>query len=130
MRGLALVAMITLVPSVASASPGWLVKCPYSHSNMDDPIKFPGQQGAAHLHDFYGSTTTNYLSTYSSMVASLTTCGTAGDSSGYWTPALYRNGVRVLPQGSYADLATRQQFYYRIDSESGATVEPFPPNFK
>src|SRR6478672_6054072 len=101
MRALGLVVMLTLIPSVASAGSGWAVKCPYSHSNNDDPIKFPRQQGATHLHDFYGSMTTNYLSTYSSMRASPSTCGTAGDTSGYWAPALYRNGVRVFPQGSF-----------------------------
>jgi hypothetical protein len=125
MRALVLAAMI-LVPSAASAAPGWLVRCPYTHSNNDDPIKFPGQQGASHLHDFYGSRTTDYRSTYGSMIASLTTCGTAGDTSGYWTPALYRNGVKINPAGS-----VREQFYYRKDNySSGTVVEPFPPNFK
>ena len=131
MRALGLVVMLTLIPSVASAGSGWAVKCPYSHSNNDDPIKFPRQQGATHLHDFYGSMTTNYLSTYSSMRASPSTCGTAGDTSGYWAPALYRNGVRVFPQGSFDGEETREQFYYRKDNlSSGTTVEPFPANFK
>ena len=46
MRSLILTAMLLAVPTVAAAGDGWLTKCPYSHSNHDDPIKYPGQQGA------------------------------------------------------------------------------------
>jgi Domain of unknown function (DUF1996) len=131
MRGLVLAIPIMLVPAMASASPGWVVKCPYSHSNQDDPIKFPGQPGASHLHDFFGSTTTSYLSVYSTMVGSPTTCGTEEDKSGYWVPALYKSGVKINPAGSWNGRSTRQQFYYRNDNYSSRTkVEPFPPNFK
>ena len=49
-----------MVAAVASAgSPGWITECPYSHSAPDDPIRFPGQPGASHLHDFFGVTTTS-----------------------------------------------------------------------
>jgi hypothetical protein len=120
-----------MVSSPAYANPGWVVKCPYSHSNNDDPIKFPSQQGASHLHDFFGSRTTNYLSTYESMVGSPTTCGTTTDKSGYWSPALYKNSVKVNPAGSWNGRSTRQQFYYRDNNVSSSTViEPFPPGFQ
>ncbi len=32
--------------------------CPYSHSFKDDPIVFPGQPGASHMHSFFGNTST------------------------------------------------------------------------
>jgi hypothetical protein len=131
MRSLVLAAMVTLVPLAASASPGWVIKCPYSHSNMDDPIKYPRQQGVSHLHDFYGSNSTNYLSTYISMIGSSTTCGTGDDKSGYWAPALYKNNVKISPGGSWNGKTTREQFYYRDNNySSDAVIEPFPPNFK
>lgn len=131
MRSVVIAAMVTLVPLVASASPGWVMNCPYSHSNMDDPIKFPGRQGVSHLHDFYGSSSTSYLSNYSSMASSRTTCGRLGDTSGYWAPALYKDGIKINPSALWAGRKTRQQFYYRdTNYSSDAVIEPFPPNFK
>ena len=67
----------------------FLVHCGYSHTLKDDPIVYPGQPGASHTHDFFGSTTTNANSTDASMIASGSTCNIAGDTAGYWTPALY-----------------------------------------
>ena len=131
MRNLVLASVIALFPSLAAASDGWLVKCPYSHSNNDDPIKFPGQRGVSHLHDFFGAKTTNYLSTYSTMVVGSTSCGTTGDRSGYWTPALFQNGIKINPGGSHTGQTIREQFYYRNNNySSGTKVEPFPPNFR
>ncbi len=132
MRSLVPAILVMLAPSMASAdSPGWVTNCPYSHSARDDPIKFPGQPGASHLHDFFGSETTSYRSTYGAMVVSPTTCGTKGDSAGYWAPALYRNGVKVNPAGGWGGRSTSEKFYYRDDHYAGSVkVEPFPPNFK
>jgi hypothetical protein len=130
-KAAAVIMTALIVSSPAYASSGWVVNCPYSHSNMDDPIKFPGQQGASHLHDFLGSRTTNYLSTYASMVGSPTTCGTTTDKSGYWFPALYKNSAKINPAGSWNGRSTRQKFYYRDDNVSSSTVvEPFPPGFR
>lgn len=132
MRRFVLAAAIMVAPSIAFAdSPGWIVDCPYSHTLNDDPIKFPGQKGASHTHDFLGSKTTNALSTYSSMTLGSTTCGTAGDKSGYWVPALFKDGVKINPGGKWGSKSTREKFYYR-DSHysSSVVVEPFPPNFR
>jgi hypothetical protein len=122
----AVAAFIVVIPGVAQAdSPGWLVFCPYHHSATDDPIVFPGVPGAAHLHDFFGSTTVNATSTVGSMEASTTTCGDPGDTAGYWTPALYSNGVKINPQGtSITGLRTRQEFYYRKVGTGPVTVPP------
>lgn len=125
-------AILSLLPFPALAnSPGWISNCPYSHSRADDPIKFPDRPGVSHLHDFFGSRTTNAGSTYNSMLAGSTTCGSPGDTAGYWSPALYRNGVRVLPTGHYGSRNTREKFYYRDEHlAAGTKVEPFPANFK
>jgi hypothetical protein len=129
-------ALSTLALAAASApaladSPGWITKCAYSHTNNDDPIVYPGQPGRAHTHDFFGARTADAGSTYSSMVAGPTTCGTPEDKAGYWAPALYRNGTKINPAGSFNGEKVEQKFYYRDGHyASAASVEPFPPNFK
>src|SRR5215213_2837661 len=107
----------------ASATPGWIVTCNYSHSLKDDPIVFPNQPGAAHLHDFIGARSTNAFSTFNSLRAGGTACTLPGDSSSYWVPALYENGVRVLPTGQQANTLV---YYRRIGAPSGTIVQPFP----
>jgi hypothetical protein len=52
----------------APDEPSFVVNCDFSHRNNDDPIVFPGQQGAAHQHEFFGNKSTNYASTYNSML--------------------------------------------------------------
>src|SRR3954454_1638979 len=102
MRSLGPAILTLFAPAVASAgSPGWITTCPYSHSAPNDPIKFPGQPGASHLHDFFGNRRVNAGSSYSSMLAGATTCGTKADTAGYWAPALYRKGVKINPAGSF-----------------------------
>jgi Domain of unknown function (DUF1996) len=132
MRSLGPAILTLFAPAVASAgSPGWITECPYSHSAPDDPIRFPGQPGASHLHDFFGVTTTSYRSTYGSLQVGPTTCGTKADTSAYWAPALYRKGVKINPAGSFHGRNTREKFYYRDDHYATAVkVEPFPRNFK
>lgn len=125
-------ATLTLLPSLAFAdSPGWITNCPYTRSLSDDPIKFPDQPGASHLHDFFGSTTANANSTYDSMVSGGTSCGTSADRAGYWAPALFRNGVKVNPAGSFGGRNVREKFYYRDQHlTTGTRIEPFPPDFR
>lgn len=64
--------------------------CFFSHMNYDDPIKNPGQQGAAHLHTFFGNTLTDYLSTYVSLrTTGMSTCdGGPINRTGYWFPSM------------------------------------------
>ena len=132
LSGLALSALVLALgaaPAFAD-SPGWITNCVYSHTNNDDPIVYPRQPGRAHTHDFFGARTTDHASTYYSMVASPTTCGTPEDKAGYWAPALYRNGAKINPAGSVNGKKVGQKFYYRDEHyAAGATLEPFPPNF-
>lgn len=93
---LVLAAFATMMP-VASFS-NFQTQCPKSHTNFDDPIVFPGQQGASHKHLFFGNTTTNYASTYQSMIAGGTTCDETGDTAGYWQPMVIVNGAEMLPK--------------------------------
>jgi len=111
----------------AAAKPGWIVSCMYSHSLNDDPIVFPGQVGASHLHDFAGAKTANAFSTFNSLLAGGTTCAMPGDTSSYWVPALYEDGIRILPQARSGNTV----FYYRrIGAPDGTIVKPFPPGLR
>ena len=65
-------------------APGQLLK--------DDPLVYPGQPGASHLHQFVGNSGTNANSTYASLrTTGGTSCGAAGtpfNRSAYWIPAM------------------------------------------
>ncbi len=82
-----------LTPAAALAAPHgqFRVSCPYSHSKTDDPIVYPGQPGASHLHDFYGNNSVDAFSDESSLRAATTTCSSSDDLSGYWEPEMYVN---------------------------------------
>ncbi|MCB0990118.1 MAG: DUF1996 domain-containing protein [Acidimicrobiales bacterium] len=66
------------------------VNCDFAHSSYDDPIVFPGQEGAAHLHRFYGNTLTDHSSTMASLyLYGESTCqGNVLNRSAYWIPTL------------------------------------------
>lgn len=129
----ALIAAAFFVPvgSASASSSGWLLVCPYSHSSTTDPIMFPGMTGMSHLHDFFGNNSTNASSTYASMTHASTTCRVADDTAGYWAPALFRNGVKIAPAGSWAGTKVREQIYYRNNNlAAGTKVQAFPPNLR
>src|SRR5438094_9976828 len=94
-----LVAAIVAVPQPASAGNrgNFAVNCLYSHTQMDDPIVFPKQPGASHMHDFYGNITTDAFSTPASLLATTSTCKDSLDHSGYWVPQTSMSGVPIVP---------------------------------
>lgn len=116
-RLLPLLLMVLVLGSTVHASASsFTVSCSYTRSLPDDPIVFPGQPGASHLHDFFGNRTTDAYSTYASMAGQPTSCGNTNDRAGYWVPALYVNGVKVNPSALKA-------YYYRRTSGT-LTVPP------
>lgn len=66
------------------------INCDFAHSSYDDPIVFPGQDGVAHLHRFYGNTLLDETSTTQSLfTAGESSCqGNTLNRSSYWVPAL------------------------------------------
>lgn len=71
------------------------VTCEYDHSAADDPIVYPNQPGASHLHDFFGRRAMDAsVTTYEELLAGRTTCNDPEDLAGYWAPAVY--GVEAL----------------------------------
>jgi len=120
---LAVVAMQLPGPLSAQAVGGGFfnLRCELSHRANDDPIVFPQQAGASHLHDFFANRTTDADSTRKSMKAARTNCTLSLDTSGYWAPTLLDQDGRPVPIKAV-------QVYYR--SASGMTVRPFPGNLK
>ncbi len=66
-------------------------RCDFSHLSYDDPIVYPDDPGAAHLHMFFGNTHANAYSTYESLrnSGSSTCMGRELNRSSYWVPALF-----------------------------------------
>jgi hypothetical protein len=95
-----LAVLAALIPSEAGADEPagqFWVRCRFSHAAMDDPIVFPGQPGASHMHDFFGNKTTDANSTQASMLAGATNCRIPSDTAGYWSPTASVGGVTIKP---------------------------------
>jgi hypothetical protein len=92
-----------VIPPPGIAGGKFAISCHYSHSAQVDPIVSPGVP-SAHLHDFFGNTTTGADSTPASLVGGPTTCRLSKDSAAYWAPAAYRTdtGKRIMPRKVFA----------------------------
>jgi Domain of unknown function (DUF1996) len=103
--------------------PQFIAECFFSHASFDDTIVYPGEEGASHLHHFFGNQSTNADSTYASLIAAQTTCNDQRDTAAYWTPALLDAGKEVEPVQAVA--------YYRPGLHVDATsIVPFPPDMR
>jgi hypothetical protein len=117
-----LIGPLTLEQASAAEGINFVSRCLYSHSAPDDPIVFPSQPGASHLHDFFANRSTNASSTYASLRRAGTTCRIEGDTAAYWTPALYDSGKLVRP--------THTVVYYRPGAKDYRSVQAFPAGLK
>ena len=72
--------------------------CEFSHIAFNDPVVFPGQPGAAHLHMFFGNKTVDAFSTYTSLrTTGDSTCqGGPINRSAYWAPAAINTSGKVV----------------------------------
>jgi hypothetical protein len=113
------------LPPQASAAQGgsFIVRCGESHQRQVDPIVAPGSPMSAHMHEFFGNTSTDFDSTYDTMTQASTTCGFAADTSAYWFPTL------MAPDGTIVK-AMSAKAYYRKTSGAGHHVVAFPPDFR
>ena len=97
--------------------------CEFSHFSYDDPIVYPGQPEAAHLHMFFGNTDVNAYTTYDSLFNSgASTCnGKELNRTGYWAPAMFdAEGYVRIPKKIY--------IYYKGYGEGleDQTIAPYP----
>ena len=79
------------------------INCTFSHMGFDDPLVFPGQPDASHLHVFYGNDSVDAFSTVESIASTGGTTCTGGtvNRSAYWVPAVIDTATDapVLPEG-------------------------------
>jgi Domain of unknown function (DUF1996) len=136
--GFTLAGLALLVPAVAALGRGqpsippalgaFHADCSASHVAPDDPIVFPGQAGASHLHEFFGNRQTRAATTARALRRQVgTTCvrddeakGAPGpaDSSAYWVPAVYVGSKRV-PAFNFGA-------YYSSGPRQFRKIKPFP----
>lgn len=93
-----------------------------SHWSYDDPIVYPGQPGASHLHIFGGNCSTDAFSTLATLLAA--GCSTMESgltiSSAWWFPSLFlEDGTVVLPYEA--------GLYYRNPQSRDFYPDPTPP---
>lgn len=101
----------------------FVASCDVTHRLKDDPIVKPGQPGAAHSHDFFGSDSADAFSTLESLRAGTSSCpDRPGDTAAYWVPTLYSGGEAVTPR--------RIRVYYRNGGKDPATIQPYPAGLK
>jgi hypothetical protein len=92
--------------------------CMPGHLSNDDPIVFPRQPGAAHLHQFFGNTKADAYSTYRSLRTSGdSTCMSPLNRSAYWMPAML-DGVGHVVRPDYVSI------YYKRRPSSDPTCDP------
>lgn len=100
--------------------------CEFSHFAYDDPIVYPNQPEAAHLHMFFGNTDVNAYTTWDTLYNSGGgTCnGGELNRTGYWVPAMFdQNGNVRVPHF--------MNIYYKNDnpgSHAGQRINYYPDN--
>ena len=68
----------------------WTVDCGVLTTQRMDPIVFPGEEPAGHVHAIVGGSKFDKSSQYADLQESqCTTCNVAQDLSNYWVPQLY-----------------------------------------
>lgn len=114
--------------------------CFVSHFAKDDPIVFPGQPGASHLHMFFGNTAVDAFTTSEILASSgRSTCnGGVLNRTGYWMPALLDKDNHVIKPALTGTVPgnpiPNQNIYYKTaslkNSDSFGALKPFPPGLK
>jgi hypothetical protein len=127
-----LVSALVLAPDLAGSSgqrggsvfPGgayFNLACGFSHTNNDDPIRFPEQPGRSHNHTYIGNRVVHAFSTPATLrQRGESTCEVDDDRSTYWVPTLYEGTRPVIP---YAGVV----YYVRLTPQR---VSAFPPDLK
>jgi len=99
----------------------FIVQCELSHLAFDDPIVYPDEPGASHLHQFFGNAAVDSDPDYDRVSGAETSCRQAKDTASYWAPALLDvEGRQVEARGMTA--------YYRPGrGVDPADVVAYPP---
>lgn len=94
--------------------------CSAGQVAADDPIVYPGQPGASHLHQFFGNDGANAASTFATLrTTGNSTCQSPLNRSGYWQPALLNEKGQVIRPDYW------QIYYKRPPKDSVYCAPPF-----
>ncbi len=110
------------------------INCDFSHSSYNDPIVFPDDEGAAHLHRFYGNMAVDHTTTTASLFTDgASTCqGNRLNASGYWIPALLAadagsdDGWTPVPAVVGGSDEAHEVFYYSAGIDDLEAISPIP----
>ena len=102
----------------------------FTHFLKDDPIVFPGQPGASHLHMFFGNALVNSSTTPDNIRTNCSSAAAGGTANctGYWVPALFdANANVVLP-----DQVNEPLIYYKAayDIPDPTQIVAIPPGLR
>lgn len=125
------------------------INCDFSHASYNDPIVYPNQENAAHLHRFYGNTLVDHQTTTESLYSSGdSTCqGNYLNRSAYWVPTLLapqydaQTGEpildeqgdtqwQVVPAVVGNDDEAHEVFYYSAGIDKLDDIKPIPAGLK
>ena len=107
---------------IRAPSNAFLYDCNFRYAAPIDPIVHPGEYGTSHQHLFFGGRVTEN-STYAQLRAADTTCTDTRHKTGYWVPALRRNGEDIPVRNAIA--------YYRATKGTPtADLQPLPRGVK
>ncbi|AFU97527.1 hypothetical protein M5M_01500 [Simiduia agarivorans SA1 = DSM 21679] len=125
------------------------INCDFSHSSYNDPIVYPGQENAAHLHRFYGNMLVDHMLTTESLLSSGDSSCQGGElnRSAYWVPALLAplydpdTGERALdadgepawqtvPAVVGNDEEAHEIFYYSAGIDDLSAIQPVPAGLR
>jgi len=97
-------------------------ECDPAHNLADDPVVYPGKPGRSHPHQFYGNNAINAFTTYATArTTGLSTCGSEGNRSGYWMPALISGNMVIRPFNVV--------IYYKREPKNSAECTPGTPEY-
>lgn len=125
------------------------INCDLSHSGYIDPIVYPGQKDAAHLHRFYGNTLLDENSDLTSLFTrGESSCqGNELNRSAYWVPALLaplydpqtserqvdekgEPAWQIVPAVVGNDDEAHEVFYYSAGVDDLSSIQPIPLGLK
>ena len=101
--------------------------CGFVKYAFDDPMVYPGQAGASHLHVFFGNVATNASSTPATLVANGNSSCLGGtlNRTGYWAPAVFDAATQQV------QAPARGVFYYKTGYNFDVkTIQPMPAGLR
>lgn len=136
----ALVPVVLLLLISAVNANVWTVDCGVLTTQRMDPIVFPFQSPAGHVHSIAGGSRFSESVSYDELVLSgCTSCNVKDDLSNYWVPQLY---VKKGNSGKYHYVDMEFHAYYKLITDRGQSdrgtfnpllsghILPFPTEFR